>query len=103
MIKESKLNVNSDSILKSLVLHLGPFHTEMSFLGAIGYLMKGSGIEDILEVIYAKNFVAHILNGKAVSQAIRGHFIIVSALNAFLLAKVMVMKTVMALNYQRTC
>ena len=33
---------NSD--LLSLILQLGGFHTQMSYLGAIGFLMTGSGL-----------------------------------------------------------
>ena len=40
-----------DSKLKSVVLILGDLHTQMSFLGCIGYIMAGSGIEDILELV----------------------------------------------------
>ena len=42
--------VDSDS--NDIVLHLGSFHTEMSFLGCIGHLMAASGLQDLLELIY---------------------------------------------------
>ena len=32
-----------ESELKDIVLHLGGFHTEMSYLGCIGHLMAASG------------------------------------------------------------
>ena len=38
-----------------LVVRLGGFHTLMSFLGSIGTLMEDSGLEKILESIYAQN------------------------------------------------
>ena len=34
---------HTDCDLKSIILRLGTFHLQMSFLGAIGYLMAGSG------------------------------------------------------------
>lgn len=37
------------SVLNYLVLRLGGFHTEMSFLGSIGYLMTGSGLWEVLQ------------------------------------------------------
>ena len=43
--------------LKQIVLILGQFHTRMSFLDSIGYLMTGSGLEAILKLIYAENVV----------------------------------------------
>ncbi len=32
----------------------------MSFLGCIGHIISGSGLEQVLESIYASNAVAHI-------------------------------------------
>ena len=60
----------------------------MSFLGAIGYLMSYSGLESILETIYAKNSIDHNLSGKIIYRAIRGHIIVDSVLNGLLLSKV---------------
>ena len=59
----------------------------MSFLGCIGHLMAGSGLEELLELVYAKNAVMYMLSGKAVSRAIRGHFLVDGALNAMLASK----------------
>ena len=67
------------SDLHSVVVYLGRFHIQMSFLGSIRHLhvLKGSGIENVLEVIYVNNtYVPHMLPGKAVSRAVRNHFII---------------------------
>ena len=75
-----------DSFIKSVVLRLGGLHLEMSFLGSIGQIMAGSGLEDILNLIYAENVVPHILSGKAISRALRAHFIIDAALNALLVS-----------------
>lgn len=74
------------SKLKSIVLRLGGLHVEMSFSGCIGHIMAGSGIEDVLELVYAKNTVPHILSGKAVARAIRGHLLVDAALNALLVS-----------------
>jgi arginine repressor len=38
----------------------------MNLLGAIGTLMDGSGIKEILGTIYGENTVQHIMTGKAV-------------------------------------
>ena len=78
--------------LRSVVVRLGGFHTQMSFLGSIGHLMSGSGIENVLEVVYASNTVGHILSGKAVARAIRAHFIVDASLNSLLAAKVLDVK-----------
>ena len=74
------------SDLQNVVLRLGGFHTEMSFRGCIGHLMAASGLQELLELIYAFNAVVHMLNGKAIVRAVRGHFIVDAALNALILA-----------------
>ena len=66
IIEEAKLEI---------VCRLGGFHMMMSFLGSIGNLMKGSSIEDLLIEVYAENTVSHIMSGKAVSRALRAHFL----------------------------
>ena len=43
--------------LRSIVLKLGGFHTQMSFVGCIGHIMAGSGLQELLELIYANNTV----------------------------------------------
>ena len=74
------------SDLRSIVVRLGGFHTEMSFLGCIGHLMAASGLQELWELIYASNTVVHMLTGKAIARAVRGHFIVDAALNALLIA-----------------
>ena len=73
-----------NSYLRNIVLRLGGFHTEMSFLGSIGHIMAGSGLQELLELVYAQNAVGHMLSGKAISRAVRGHLLVDSALNALL-------------------
>ena len=63
-----------------MVCRLGGFHTLMSFMGSIGKMMKGSGLEEALETTYGPNAVAHMMTGKAYSRALRGHFLVEAAL-----------------------
>ena len=49
--------------------------------------MRGSGLQESLELIYADNVVPHILTGKAISRAVCGHQLVETALNAILLSK----------------
>ncbi|CAG2201846.1 unnamed protein product [Mytilus edulis] len=81
-------NEHPNSQLKSVVLRLGAFHTEMSFLGCIGHIMRSSGLQEILELIYAPNAVTHMLSGKAVARAIRGHMLVDTALHSLLVSKI---------------
>jgi hypothetical protein len=69
-----------------MVLRIGGLHTEMSFLGSIGHIMKNSGLTEVLEVVYGSNTVTHMLSGKALSRARRGHFLVNAALNIILMS-----------------
>jgi hypothetical protein len=80
--------VLEDSPLRSVVLLLGSFHTLMNLLGAIGTLMDGSGIADILGTIYGENTVMHMLNGKAVQKAVRGHLLVSQCLTKQIVSRV---------------
>ena len=77
-------NEPETSDLKSVVLRLGGLHIEMSFLGCIGHVMSGSGLKEVLELVYATNAVGHMLSGKALARAVRGHILVDSVLNALL-------------------
>ena len=67
------------------MLRLGGFHLEMSFLGSIGHLMSASGLQHILELVYAPNAVVHMLTGKSAARAVRAHLLVDAALNGLLL------------------
>jgi hypothetical protein len=69
----------------SIVIRLGGFHTLMSFMGSIGTMMRGSGLEDCMGLIFGSNTVEHVLSGKAYARAVRGHFILHCALTDLLL------------------
>ena len=79
---------HADRCSHNIVLRLGGFHAEMSFLGCIGHLMQGSGLAELLETVYASNAVGHMLQGKAVARALRGHFLVDNALHALLVANI---------------
>ena len=70
--------------MRRIVLRLGAFHMEMSFLGSIGHLMTVSGLQELLELIYTPNAVDHIITGKAVSRPVRTHILLDAVLNALL-------------------
>ena len=74
------------SDLREIVLRLGGLHMEMSFLDCTGHLMAGSGLKELLEVIYASNALDNMLTGKAISRTVRGHRLVDAALNATLIA-----------------
>ena len=43
-----------DNDLKKIIIRLGAFHIQISFLGAKGHVISGSGLQELLEVAYAK-------------------------------------------------
>lgn len=50
-------------------------------------MMKGSGLEEALETVHGPNAVVHMISGKAVSRALRSHFLVEAALvNKLMLA-----------------
>ena len=50
--------------------------------GIMGRLTAGSGLQQLLEVVFAQNSVTHMLTGKAIARAVRGHFLADAVLNA---------------------
>ena len=59
----------------NIVCCLGGFHTLMGFLGSVGNMMKGSGLEELFSGVYAENSVIHMMFGRAFSRALRAHFL----------------------------
>jgi hypothetical protein len=68
-----------------VVVRLGGFHLLRSYLGSIGKIMTGSGLEDVLMEIYGSNTIEHILSGKAYARALQGHLLVCEALTQILL------------------
>lgn len=74
------------SDLSKIVLRLGGFHTEISFLGCIGSLMAGPGLK---VMIYAPNAVEHILTNKAIARAVHAHLLVEAAVDTLIVSKVL--------------
>ncbi|WAR07373.1 LOW QUALITY PROTEIN: hypothetical protein MAR_017331, partial [Mya arenaria] len=70
--------------LKKTILRLSAFHTEMR---SIGHIMSGSGLQEAIETVYAPNAVTYMMNGKSFARALRGHFLLDTAVHAMLLSK----------------
>ena len=51
--------------------------------------MNGSGIRNLLEVIYGENPVTHILTGKAVDRAVRSYMLLDNCLNYIIIDKIL--------------
>ncbi|KAJ8865571.1 hypothetical protein PR048_033091 [Dryococelus australis] len=71
--------------LDSVILHLGGFHLLIRFMGSIGLIMSGSGIEELWMQVYAKSSVTHIISGHAFYRAVRAHMLTSQALITMIL------------------
>ena len=54
-------------------------------MGYIGYVMGGSGIEQLWEEVYAPASVNHMITGHAYSRSLRAHVLTLAALTALFL------------------
>ena len=77
----------SNSELSSVVVRLGGFHLIMSFMGAVGYIMGGSGLNEVWNLIYVVDSTDKMLNGHAMPEHLRDHFRTHMALTVFILCK----------------
>ena len=68
-----------------IVCRLGSFHTHMSFLSNMDTMMKGNGLAESLETVYGEPTVRQMFAGKAVSRALRDHFLVEAVLMTKLL------------------
>ena len=60
----------------------------MSYLGCIVHIMASPGLQELLQLIYARNAVVHMLSDNAIARAVRAHFIVDASLNALMLTNV---------------
>ena len=73
------IDAPQNSHLKGIVLMLGCFHTLMNLLGAIGTLMEGTGLKNILETVYGENAVVYIMTGELFMGLCAAIFLLTSA------------------------
>ena len=56
------------------------FSYTYELMGSIGTVMKWSAFSESLETVYGPNAVIHMVSGKAVARALRGHYLVEAAL-----------------------
>ena len=71
-----------------ITIVVGNFHFQMCFLSVIGDVMKNTGLEALLGVIYGDNTVKRIMAGKSYKRAMRAHSLISTVLKKILLSQV---------------
>lgn len=79
---------NDPHNIRSVIPRLGGFHLAMSFLGAIGNIMTGSGLKEAFCSIYAELSADKALTGHAFSRAVRGHLLVQAALATIIFKQV---------------
>ncbi|XP_059479187.1 uncharacterized protein LOC132198908 isoform X2 [Neocloeon triangulifer] len=87
-LKTLKIHINlrnTDVEIARIVPSLGPWHLWLNFLGAVGNIMRGSGIEDLIKVLYSNRTCGIILAGQDYQRGLRAHLLIHEGL--LLLAK----------------
>ncbi|GBM17624.1 hypothetical protein AVEN_80912-1 [Araneus ventricosus] len=89
------------SDLSKIVIRLGGFHLLSSFFGAIGYIMQGSGIKEVLSFIHAPNSLDKMLAGHAYARAVRAHTLLHLTL-ATIISKELVIDDDIDANLQNT-
>lgn len=74
------LQNDPDSPMKNVVVRLGGFHLFMSYLGAIGYVISGSGLEDLWSVAHASESMKKMMTGHSFARSVRAHILSFTAL-----------------------
>ncbi|GBL91779.1 hypothetical protein AVEN_71414-1 [Araneus ventricosus] len=64
--------ISNNPEFKGIML-LGGFHMLMSYMGAIGTIMAGSGLKELFQSIYALNTVVKLMSRHAYAREVRCH------------------------------
>nr|CAH7764460.1 unnamed protein product [Callosobruchus chinensis] len=73
---------------KRIVVRLGGFHLLLSYLGAIGHIMEGSGLEDLWATVYAGESVKKLMTGHAFSRSVRAHILTFTAIGVIICERI---------------
>ena len=77
--------VASVTDLPNIFIRLGGFHLTMSYMGSLGFIMAGSGLESMWETVYAPNSIPHMQTGHAYARALRAHILSAAVITSLLL------------------
>lgn len=77
--------VEASPEIDRVIVRLGGFHLAMSYMGAVAFALRGSGIEPLWETVYAPKTVEHMLSGHAYARALRAHFLTAAAVTKLML------------------
>ena len=60
----------------------------MNLLVAVGTLMDGTGLTNIMEVVYGDNAALQLMTGKSVERSFRGHLLVNNCLNHMIVSAI---------------
>ena len=72
--------IASSPELSNIIPRLGRFHLLMSFMAATGFIMAGSGFEQLWWTIYGSDGVTHMFDGHSYSRTLRLHTLTAQAI-----------------------
>ena len=70
----------------SVIVRLGGLHMPFSYMGPEGYIMSGSGQEQMWSTAYAEGSIPQVMSGHSYSRALRAHILSVQAIASVLLS-----------------
>lgn len=79
-IKAKQIVSDPSSGLSNVIVRLGGFHLLMSYMGSIGFIMSGSGLQELWKIIYAAASTDVMMKGHAYARALRAHLLTQEAL-----------------------
>ena len=77
--------VHASSDLTDVIVRLGGLHMAFSYMGADGYIMSGSGVEQMWGSVYAAGSIPQITNGHYYYRGLRARILGIQALATILL------------------
>ena len=80
-------NNKINQVLSNSVLRMGRFHQMMSFIGFIGYIMLGSGLQVLFKLIYPEQSINVMLHGKKIFRETQAQTLIYTVLCGYLTSK----------------
>ena len=70
----------------SVIVRLGGLHITFSYMGSDGYIMSGSGQEQMWSTAYAEGSIPQVMSGHSYSRALRAHILSVQSIASVLLS-----------------
>ena len=75
----------SVELCNSVIIRLGGLHLTFSYMGSDGYIMSGSGLEQMWKTVYAEGSIPQMVSGHSYSRALRAHILSIQAIACVLL------------------